>query len=410
MKRKSKILIITLLIGILTVVVLYNIYYYFAGNNVDDHSCVGSTKPREKICKDNECKWIVPEGAICSNVNENKNKLAIIITKSSLYNNYQLKQKINSYLISIKNDINLDNVGINYFKGDTAQELDDLIENLYCQKNVGYVILIGDEFEKFMEGPNTQQYDNWYYKFSNVGKEFYTYENGYEEPNPDISCRDVVISWILPPIPYQEQLSDYEKISFVSKVIDKYTAYHNNENNIISQFNGHLHIQWDWEKLGEKDQFERLPLYVNEDSTVILNTEHDRISEGLRKKPEFFSFIVHGWPTSLSIGLTPDLKNDPYPVHTTVDEFKKMNYRELTLIAYTGEACNTGWVKWDEKYNICCWPQVFMDADVWAQFSGLSEDRIRNVLEPPFVGQKIRSIDTSNYYMIFGDLTAHLAK
>lgn len=375
-------------------------------------SCIGRTKPREKICKDNECKWIVPEGATCSNVNESKNKLAIIMTTKNRKNRYywsKLYPKIRSFLRSVKNDVNLDNVGIEYFRGSTAQKLDELIESLYCRKNVGYIILIGDEFEKFMEGSNAQlAYDNWYYKFSNVGKEYYTYENGYKEQNPDISCRDVIISWILPPIPYPKQLSDKEKILFISKVIDQYTKYHNNKNNIISQFSGHLHIQWDWKKLGEKEQFEMIPSYVNEDSILILNTEHERISEELRKKPAFFSFFVHGWPTSLSIGLTPDLQNDSWPLYTTVDEFKSMNYKELALVAYTGKACDTNWVKWDEEYNICCWPQVFMDAGVWVQFLGLSNDKVRNVIESPFVGQEIRNINTDDFYMMFGDLTAHL--
>ncbi len=376
-------------------------------NFANTPSCIGSTKPRETICKNGVCKLVVSNDAVCSDVNRNKDKITVLMMKGSIYEDSSLKQKIDYFLQSIKSDVKIDNIGITYFDGKNSDELDAFIEKIYCNQDVGYVILIGEEFEQFIKSNDDKyitQYANWNGEFTNVGKKRYTFENGIQENNPDFICKDVIISWILPPMPYQKKLSNNERINFVSKTIDTYTKYHLNTDNILSNFKGHLHIQWDVNTLGDT-QF-TTPLYVNSNTIWVLNTEHEKISELIKNHYKFFSFFVHGWPTSLTIGVTPNLTTDPNLVSTTVDEFKDMKIDNLALIAYTGTACNTGWVSWNEIYNTCCWPQNFMDAGIWAQFSGFADSGVTPILEPPFVGQKIREVYGG--YMLFGDPTAHI--
>lgn len=395
-----RILILTTLILLVAGGGIY--FWIINGRDFPPSSCIGSTKPREKICKEGKCKLIVSDSATCVNIDENKNRLTVIVRKNGIYDTEIFKQKITFFLNSVKSDLNVKNIGISYFAGDSKEDLDAFIENLYCQKNVGYVILLGDNFIDFLQSKDPIAYNYWHYELSLVGKGRYTYENGEEEPNPDSVCKDVAISVISPPVKYNSQ----EKKDFVMRVIDNYINYHNNKNNILSKFQGHLHIQWDSVKLGGEEFLKDPPEgYITENTVLTYNTNHSEIIEELNKKPYLLSFHFHGSPTVISMGLSPDLENDQSgPVWTTLSEFRQYisQNKNFPLIVDIGNVCGTGELLWKDV-DYCCWPQAFLEAGVWASFIMSGTPHEIN----PFIGYKIRHKEMDNYY-IYGDITAHL--
>ena len=92
------------------------------------------------------------------------------------------------------------NIAISYFEGDSIPELDQFIDNLYLQKDVGYAIVIGDELDL---------YQNEKYAFSALGHDLSIVGKEWELPdkeiNPDALCREVAVSWIMPPLLYSDQ-------------------------------------------------------------------------------------------------------------------------------------------------------------------------------------------------------------
>lgn len=379
-----------------------------------DNKCVKQETQEQELSKLN-CEVDPKTGkeSKCSCiVNQNKNKFTIILKKNGILDNKLIEQKMNSFLDSVKNDLNIDNVGISYFLGDSISELDQFIESLYYQKNVGYVIFVGDELDLFKveKGPS-EALD---YDLSLVGKEWNLPRNeeGFRGINPDSYCREVAISWVLPPVLY----SDEEKIDFIGRIIDKYTKYHNNDNNILDQYkDDYLHIQWE---NGHPDLGADLSMYEKgyiKDRVLIWNHDYDGIETELEKKHYLLSYHVHGTPTVIGLGLNPNDETNEYSaVYTDLDEFsefvQQIGTPSLLVQAVSCGSLVSQGISYGNNKN-CCWPQRMLDAGVWAYYAiGGGGDRTYNMEKlfstEPFFGYAIRN-NPVGQYIIFGDITAH---
>ncbi len=387
---------------------------YKCPNGCKDGACIRGLTQELKLSK-LKC-GIDPKTGKESNcsciVNQNKNKFTVIIKKNGVLDNNIIKQKLNLFLDSVKNDLNIDNIGISYFDGNSIPELDMFIEELYHNEDVGYVTVIGDELDllKIEKGPS-EALD---FDLSLVGKEWNLPRNeqGIREINPDAYCREVAISWILPPMLY----TDNEKIDFIAGVLDRYTKYHNNENNILNQYqDDYLHIQWENGHTNLGTDLSMSEKGYIKDKVLIWNHEHDKIETELEKKHYLLYYNVHGSPIMIGLGLNPNDETNEYSaVYTKLDEFSEFVEQTGTpaLLVQAGSCGSvvTGGISYDNNKN-CCWPQRFLNAGTWAYYAiGGGGDRIYNMEKlfstEPFFGHAIRN-NPIGQYIIFGDITAH---
>jgi len=333
-------------------------------------------------------------------VNENKNKFTVILKKNGILDNNLIRQKLNSFLDSVRNDIGLENVGISYFEGSTISQLDQFVENLYYQKDVGYAIIIGDDLAPDLDINKIDEILALVGRLRNL-------PDG--QLNPDAECKDIAFSWILQPT----LLTDEQDIAFIGKVIDTYTKYHNNENNILSSYlDKQLHIRWD-SKIDDNSSHlgsEPPPNYQKE-VLIVLNTEHEKVANELKKKYYLLSYHVHGSETQVSIGLKGQPEEDIYPVWTTLNEFSAFTQQYGTPFLLLDDwACQTTLVKYDDIQN-CCWPQTFIGAGIWAAYHlGGDGNEIQKTKiafsNGPFFGYAIRH-NPGGQHLIFGDITSH---
>ena len=115
---------VKLLIGLLVLgVLLISVFILFAGC-IKTPSLVGPSP----TCK--------PE--------QEKNKVTVVIVKDGIYDTGIISSQISAYYEAVNKDLNIENVGIKKFDGETINELDNFVEELYLRENVAYIVLIGD--------------------------------------------------------------------------------------------------------------------------------------------------------------------------------------------------------------------------------------------------------------------------
>ena len=74
-----------------------------------------------------------------------KNKVAIVIVKDGIYDTGIISSQISAYYEAVNKDLSIEDVGIKKFDGETINELDNFVEELYLRENVAYIVLIGDD-------------------------------------------------------------------------------------------------------------------------------------------------------------------------------------------------------------------------------------------------------------------------
>jgi len=89
-------------------------------------------------------------------VDETKNKLAVIIKKDGIYDTSKIRGELDAFLLSVKNDIGIDNVGVQRIETSSLNETDQFVEQLYYNRDVCYMITIGrdlvcESIEKWRE-------------------------------------------------------------------------------------------------------------------------------------------------------------------------------------------------------------------------------------------------------------------
>ena len=60
-----------------------------------------------------------------------KNKVAVVIAKDGIYDTGIMNSQISAYYEAVKKDLNIENVGLKKFDGETISELDKFAEELY---------------------------------------------------------------------------------------------------------------------------------------------------------------------------------------------------------------------------------------------------------------------------------------
>ena len=76
-------------------------------------------------------------------IDESKNKLAIIIKNGGIYDTPEITSRLEDFLESVKNDLDVENISICYTNASSLDELDQFVEKLYHEKDMRYAILIG---------------------------------------------------------------------------------------------------------------------------------------------------------------------------------------------------------------------------------------------------------------------------
>jgi len=346
---------------------------------------------------------------VCSCIiNANKNKFTVIIKDDGIYDNAMLRQKLDAFLGSVKKDLAIENTGISYFQGNSLKELDTYIEKLYYEHEVSYIIYVGDELN--LKDVLNDSRSAWEEELPLVGKKS---NLDKETLNPDALCKDVAISWILPPSTY----SDKEKVDFVGRAIDTYTRYHNNENNILGDYSDdHLHIQWDnnvsyadygssidsgaddpdYDPVPDQDYLKNI--------IVVLNSDKQKVEEELRNKHYLWSYHVHGSFDTIGIGLPPrnGYRQSPYVYLNDFAAFVDEIGTPALLVQ--SAACGGTTTNLDNfnVTNYCCWPQRMIDSGVWAYYS-------HGYYAGQFIGSELRHNPTTQTF-VFGDITAHFRK
>jgi len=344
--------------------------------------------------------------------NPDKDKFTVIIAKGGIYDTDSTRQKLGAFLDSVKSDVGVENIGISYFEGSTIAELDGFIETLYRTKDVGYLIVIGGELDLMQKGNSALEALGT--DLSLVGKEWNLPrdENGVRGIDPDARCREVAVSWVLPPAAYTEA----EKAAFIGNVFDTYTGYHLNRGGVLSNFKDHyLQVQWEngHAELGMNLSTVE-PGYAM-DRVFVWNSEYGRVGSELGKKPYLLFYNVHGSPNMIGLGLNPNNESrTSSAVYTTLEEFSqfaKENGAPALLVQPA--SCGSMVSQYGEgrKMGHCCWPQIMLESGVWAYYSlGGGGDEMaraeRAFSASPFFGYAIRN-SPMGQYIFFGDITAH---
>ncbi len=348
----------------------------------------------------------IRKGNVCNcSINEDKNKLTVILKKTPAYENDAIKTKVSLFLDSVQNDLGTENIGIRYFDGDSIADLNQLIDNLYLTEDVGYAIIVEDELDLW-----SSLYEN----LSLVNKDTHLPRNeeGLRDINPDYFCKDVAVSMVPPPFHY----TDTQKTEFIGKIFDTYTKYHNNEEGILSQYSdSYLHIQWENGHPNLGMDLTMQDKGYSKTRVLISNYDTNLVEEELKKKPYLIHYNVHGNARSIGLGLNPnDETGESQAVYTTLDEFTDFTSQNgapslLVEAGSCGAVTTEGFSKGDEK--VCCWPQTMLNAGIWSYYSlGGSGDNLYKLEEKlstsPFYGYAIRH-NMVTQYIIFGDITAH---
>ena len=330
-----------------------------------------------------------------------KNKVTILIAKNGIYDNEKISLQVSKYFDSVKKDLNIDNAGLQKFPGKTIEELDRFVDDLYLNDDVGYIVLVGDDLpiviEKTVEILNYTDTGtvNCLVNDSVSGEvvletsaaacmpgRFASLDTSVDEKISCVNggclvrtescasevcpirkgndgywrCRDVGISYILPPLLYSES----EKVDFVLKILSTYTDYHNNFDIIISKYQRSVFDVVGVGLLGKSKPMIGYYLPI----VALQNTDGEKISSELKNKHLVLFLGVHGSPQELlfSIGI-------PNQGSISLDEYSNFAKENgLPALFVDPGQCHALDVRYEDLRH-CCWPQIFLESGVWAYYA-----------------------------------------
>ena len=256
--------------------------------------------------------------------NPSNDKIAVIIAKDGTYDNEKISLQVSKYFDSVKKDLNIDNAGLQKFGGKTFHELDLFVEELYSKQNVGYIIFVGDDLPILITETSeiinrndtlltfrirTSKGMDKIWECSTKmfgcrdeagtvavldGEEGYIGRQlGCVNDDCDLNdCRDIGISYILPPLLY----SDDEKVDFISSVLATYTGYHENFSELSKKYQKSLLYVADFSLIRPEkfEQHEEAGMGYKMPQTIVLNNESQKLMDELEKKHIVLFFLVHG--------------------------------------------------------------------------------------------------------------------
>lgn len=371
-----------------------------------------------------------------------KNKVAVVIAKGGIYDTERMNSQVLEYYKSVKKDLNIENAGLKKFEGKTIGELDEFVDNLYLNDDVGYIIFVGDDLPVIRE--ETTEFISWNndtgittYRISEptgreeiveyplgsrreIGKFAWLaldYVKRLECTKKDCGhffCRDVATSFILPPLLY----SNDKKLGFVLNILETYTNYHENFDAIIKKYQKSLLFIYDptyGEASIERDidslRGSGLPIIP------VSNTEPEKVTAELKEKHLILSFNVHGQPTYLGMGLhyggpQPTIGQ---PYSTTLEEysnFAKENGVPALFFTDTTACFGASLRHPQGREEYCCWLQIYMESGVWANYElGGASDQVsrmkRDFSNEKTIGLALRKRMIQQNF-VYGDILAHM--
>ena len=344
-------------------------------------------------------------------IDESKNKIAVVVKKDGIYDTSKIREELSSFLDSIKSDLDIDNIGVCRADVDSLDDLDQIVENLYYEDDVGYIILVGRNLA--WEG------DGWKELQSDIQSAFWHVNDELcylEEREPDeqgkplgsSEIRNIAISWIMAPdICFNDKSSDEindMKKEIVSSVISTYTSYHNNPRETLNQFNqsclyiymSDALITFYNREFDNRYQFNWI---------LVINTQYDKVWEEMQKKHLILDYFVHGTSRTLMINQSES------EAFTTVEDYANfIEENGIPALFVNAGACESKVFQYDcpiTKSGIYyCWPQVNICNGVWAYYSMLSPACKALSTTSPFIGHVLRHYQTQT--IVFGDITAHM--
>lgn len=207
-------------------------------------------------------------------------------------------------------------------------------------------------------------------------------------------CRDVAISYILPPTLYSES----EKVDFVSKILETYADYHNNFDIIISKYQRSvLHIE-----IGPLGKSKPIIGYYLPIITFVY-TEGEKINNELKNKHLILFLGVHGAPDSLLFGI-----GIPNQFSVSLDEYSNfVKENGLPALFVDPGQCHALDVGYEDLRH-CCWPQIFMESGVWAYYAvGYGQGMEAKFTHEKTIGLAVRKGSPTQIF-VFGDILAHM--
>lgn len=333
-----------------------------------------------------------------------KNNVAVIFAKNGIYDTETVSSYVLQYYDSVKNDLNLDNAGLQKFDGETMDEFESLIDSLYINNDVGYIVLLGDDLPvtDLPREPPIYAEDGSLinpgatYDLRNLTAihEKLEYVNKSKQECPAGSgnclknCKDLAISLIVPPDLYSSE----EKVGVVIKILETYTDYHNNFAALIAEYQKSVLFIYDPTFL-PSDEYDIPVIIIN-------NTDGEMVASEMKLKHMILALRVHGSQTSVGMGL-----GNQYTTQQDYSDFVKEN--GLPSLFVDSSACQSISLKM-ENVTYCCWPQVYMESGVWAYYiiNGDSTKVRKNFPHEETLGMTIRKNLISQNF-IFGDILAH---
>lgn len=373
-----------------------------------------------------------------------KNKVAVVIAKGSIYDTERMNFQVLEYYKSVKKDLNIENAGLKKFEGKTIEELDEFIDNLYLNDDIGYIVFVGDDLPvikretvEFISRDNDTGMLTYRISKSVWGEDVVEYSQSskhmdtgefvwiafdyinkkYECIKGDCSlssCRDVAISVIVPPVLY----SNNEKLDFVLNVLETYTNYHENFSTVIKKYQKSLLFIYD-SASGEASMERDIDSVRGYGLPIIQvpNTEVEKVTGELKKKHLILSFNVHGQPTSVCMGLRYGGPQRPsgQPYCTSLEEYSKFakeNGVPALFLTRTTACYGAGLRDPNNNEKHCCWVQIFMESGVWAHYElGGISDQVkrmdRDFLNKKTIGLAIRERVIQQDF-VYGDILAHM--
>lgn len=414
MKRKYWIGIVLILVMILIILLNYSNVLFIREREYSEYYCIvnGEKLKREEFYELYSRRGLSELNYCNCYPKEGKDKFAVIMKKDSQFYSPELKDKLDDYFEAINSDLGIDNVGIifqDFSKKDS--KINETIHNLYLDKDVGYILLIGNDLihDSFGNASDTGE----------LAFQPYQYPHRYQIPLGEAECPSVALSALVSPN-YQDL---NQKIEFILDQLDSYIQFHKDPENYLSNFSRsylrivnldvsdeYISFNFSSPDIGEIKYRWNLP------KRDILSSDINLKSEIRNERPMILDIMGHGWGRILAWQktiVTWEVKNVTLEKSGTTDEWLEFTEGFIPTILTINQGCGAMII---DDYNLstygdssvakfCCWPQAFLKSGALAYISG-NHARVYNFTSSDFFGQALRKTRMGAEY--FGDLFAHL--
>ena len=293
---------------------------------------------------------------------ENRNKVAVIVKKWGVYDNDKILNKVNDYFSAVKKHINIDNVWLKKFDGNSINDFDEFIESLVKKEFVWYIIIAWTDLPITKEDNGLNSLD-----VLTINEKYWYI--GRERVGSDVDkCQDVAISFL----PDSMNMSDQEKEEFIISMFEKYTSYHNDPESIYNKFSKNVLMIEDIDFTSYQNTWYRSIHFYN--STILKNNQYDQIRFEVEKKPIMLLYNVHWAPTILWLWLFESNKTDDWSKTYSNNESDVLawynKHGEVSLFIDVMAACYND-ILANKNKGFCCRPQTRMKVWVWTHFQVL---------------------------------------